>query len=267
MTEDISTTMAVEDYTAVCLRVLKVAQAGREEMRQRAEAEARSKAEQEQQWLAKLDSAWSPLVAAAKDVLPEWMHEYLRWDNLTYPNSIDRWLELDLPECLPIDMWPDFNWPDPVKVLFVVPDVIPWQDDDNERQVAVDCDRRTAERYPTLEVAVAYAHDRYGQYLEACAEAERHNAEMHAADASKVAAEPAPVAPKPAQIEIPHDPAAKVLSAIAELDLDLDTVFERGLLYGLITIALELRAICGGIDDIAAVVVANDPKANEENQK
>ena len=98
--------------------------------------------------------------------------------------------------------------------------------------------------------------------LEFQAEAARRNQASADTLFAKTAA-----AHQPVKIEVPHDPAAKVLACIAELDLNASTTFERGLLYGLITIAAELRAIRGGIDDIAAVVVVNDPSQSKENQQ
>jgi len=262
MTQGISTTIDVEKYTSVCLQVLEVAKAGREEM-QRKEAEKKRRQEAEANaWQAQVDEAWAPRVAAAKGVLPEWMHDYLRWDNSCMPSD---WLTLDLPECLPIAIQPDLL---PGRIfrnnsLFVVPKVFSWRDEDGEWQVCTDVEYGTSSDYPTLEIAVAYAHERYGQYLEVSDRAEQRNAEAHAAaEAAKAAPTPAAA---PATVEIPMDPAANVLAAIAELNLDLDTIFERGLLYGFITLAAELRAVRTAVEDIAAVMVANDPK-NQETQ-
>ena len=67
------------------------------------------------------------------------------------------------------------------------------------------------------------------------------------------------------QVEIPADPGAKVLACIAELNLDGDTIFEQGVLYALIAIAVELRGVRTATEDLAAVVVANDPQNVEEN--
>lgn len=250
----------------IAARIAEAAKAGKAIRAQRdaaAEEASRKSAIAEH---AKLMDGWDKPLTLIYQVVPEWAHAYIIEPSEPYVEYGDHdltygWVEIALPGCTTIRAWAVDS------VIFEASNAKMYFDEEfcgiwYAANMATHY-RRTVWSIETGEsdfaVAVETAHDNYLLLLELRAEAERRNAE---------AAQPSPVAdPKPVQIEIPHDPAAKVLAAIAELDLDAGTTFERGLLYGLITIAAELRAIRDGIDDIAAVVVANDPKANKESQQ
>ncbi len=256
-----NSTTIPDEITARIAEAITAANAVRAQRDAAAEEACRQQAMQAH---AKLLEGWDRPLTLIYQAVPEWAHAYVNEPSEPHYKSGDDynstygWVEIALPGCTTIRAWAD--------------QVVTFE----AGQAELECEDMYDTWYATVHfsnyrrsswsmhdgerdfvVAVETAHHNHLMLLEFQAEAERRNAAM-SAPAAPVAA------PKPVLVEIPHDPAAKVLACIAELDLDGSTTFERGLLYGLITLAAELRAIRGGIDDIAAVVVANDPKENQQ---
>ena len=261
MNEQTSTTPAPAAESTALDLVRQAAQRGRE----RLEADAAIAAQQTADQAARDAERWPHVYHTLG--LAEWMLPFVGQPEPQRRPDDCMVLLLNLPACAPIifarthtaHLWSTATCASMIPVALEY-------DPDGERWYVR---RRQGKAYVLrlLDLAIAEAEHHGCAWAELHLEATRRNDRGERPSPWQPSPPPAPV-----EVEMPDDPAAKVLAHIAELNFSSDdlAVGLRGLLYGAITIAKELRglrvelaatraeiaAARDAVEDLAAIRVA-----------
>jgi len=261
MNDTTSTTTTVSESEALDL-VRQAAQRGRERLEASAAIAAQQRAEQAARDVERWRHVYHTLGLA------EWMLPFVEQPEPQRRPDDCMVLLLNLPACAPIicarahtaHLWSTAT------CAAMIPVSVEYDPDGDEWYVR----RRQGPAYVPrlLDLAIAEAEHHAAAWTEMHLEAGRRN---DRGDRPAVSA-PAPQ-PPPVEIEMPDDPAAQVLAHIAELNYSSDdhVVGLRGLLYGVITIAKELRgvrvhlaAVRDAVEDLASAALCADLAADPE---
>jgi len=256
MNDQTSTTTTNSDAQVLDL-VRQAAQRGRERLAAAAERAAKQREEE-----AAADAErWSYIYHTLG--LADWMHPYVKAPDAGRRVADCMVISLELPACAPVifaishtaHLWSTATCyvSIPVAVDF----------DDYSDKWFVRIERAATYDLGLLDLAIAEALQHGRAWTEMSLEAARRN------DRGDRPAVSAPAPKPPVAVQMPDDPAAKILAHIAELNYTTDDalIALRGILYGFVTLALELRrntettrgelaAIRVAVEDLAAIRVA-----------